>query len=366
MGSAPLPVVTPEDWGERYRAQRPLFEHLADRLHDLLQVLLDAAPIDIAALECRTKTVESFVGKLYRKAQKYGDPLNEVTDLVGVRVITYYIEDLDVVGELIADEFDVDWANSVNPAQSVEPDKFGYVAPSYVVRLSAARRALSEWSSYADSRAEIQVRTIAQHAWAAVDHKLRYKRGDDAPPELQRDLSRLSALFELADKEFSDIRTRMADITASYTERVGRGELQIDLNRDSLQSYLGAGDQAETLIRLATEAGWLFPTEDHFLAKEDYVERLLRAASASGFREIAQLAEFLSTQLARPWTVEALSVIHAKSVEHGYTPYAVPEDVLAVLLAYWGRTPNALDETNLHEAIRQGVADAIAAAPDEL
>lgn len=366
MVSTPPPEATPEEWGERYRAQRPLFEQFSERLYTLVEVLLDAAPIDVAALEARAKTVDSFVEKIYRKGQKYGDPLNEVTDLSGIRIITYYHEDLDLVGDLIASEFEVDWPNSIDPSQSMEPDKFGYRAPSYVVRLNTARRDLAEWSPYASCRAEIQLRTIAQHAWAAVDHKLRYKRGDDAPPELQRDLSRLSALFELADKEFSDIRKRMADLAASYSESVGRGELQINLNRDSLQTYLQASDWDVTLARIAAEEGWLEATGgERFLISDTFLERLLRVTTGTGFREIAQLDEFLSTQMDRPWVVEALSAIREHANEHGYVPYAVPEDVLALLLAYWGRAPDVFADTNLHHAIHQGLAEAIADAPDE-
>jgi putative GTP pyrophosphokinase len=63
---------------------------------------------------------------------------------------------------------------------------------------------------YADIRAEIQVRTALQHAWSAVHHKLEYKSSTEAPPELRRRLFRLSALFELADEQFSELRDARA------------------------------------------------------------------------------------------------------------------------------------------------------------
>jgi ppGpp synthetase/RelA/SpoT-type nucleotidyltranferase len=361
------PDVTPEDWGERYRSERPLYVQFADRLYELLERLLHETPIEVASLERRAKTVDSFVGKLYRKGQKYRDPLNEVTDLAGVRIITYYHEDLEAVGALVVAEFDVDEANSIAPAQSMEPDRFGYVAPSYVVTLDAARLGLGEWARFAGCKAEIQIRTIAQHAWAAVDHKLRYKRGDEAPPELQRDLSRLSALFELADKEFSDIRKRMAALAASYSESVQKGRLQLNLNRDSLTAFLGGSPWPALLSQRAVEAGWRV---NQPIAPEDidlHLARLLRAAAAVGFEEVEQLHDFLSTQLGRPWAGDALRQIAQHSAAHGYIPFAVPEDVLALLLAYWGRDSLETEfaETGLNTSIQLGLNEAIESAPEE-
>lgn len=54
------------------------------------------------------------------------------------------------------------------------------------------------------SAVEIQIRTIIQHAWSSLDHRIIYKQ--DVPDELSRAVERLAALFEIADSEFMQIR----------------------------------------------------------------------------------------------------------------------------------------------------------------
>jgi putative GTP pyrophosphokinase len=53
---------------------------------------------------------------------------------------------------------------------------------------------------------EIQVRTIAQDAWASISHYLDYKKESVIPNELKRDFHALSGLFYVADTHFSFIR----------------------------------------------------------------------------------------------------------------------------------------------------------------
>ena len=52
--------------------------------------------------------------------------VTEVTDLVGLRIITYYREDVTRVGEILKKEFQIDATNSVDKAAALDPDRFGY------------------------------------------------------------------------------------------------------------------------------------------------------------------------------------------------------------------------------------------------
>jgi putative GTP pyrophosphokinase len=204
--------LSPDEWGSRYRAIRGTCESMTGRLRSLVADLLAEAGIDVIQIESRTKDLDSFTEKISRKRAKYANPLTEITDLVGLRIITYYREDVAAVGEVLRGEFQIDATNSVDKAASLDPDRFGYSSVHYVVSLSPDRRRLVEWRPYAGMRAEIQVRTALQHAWSAVNHKLDYKSPTEVPRELRRRLFRLSALFELADEEFSELRDERARI----------------------------------------------------------------------------------------------------------------------------------------------------------
>jgi ppGpp synthetase/RelA/SpoT-type nucleotidyltranferase len=97
---------------------------------------------------------------------------------------------------MIEEEFTIDKDNSLDKRKELRSNEFGYLSVHYVVSLSPARAALGEYKNYASLRAEIQVRTVLQHAWAAVDHRLRYKSETDAPEHLRRRLFLLSGLLK--------------------------------------------------------------------------------------------------------------------------------------------------------------------------
>lgn len=189
-----------EEWESIYREKYSLYETYANKLTDLLNNILKNHNINISQIDSRTKGIESFINKINKKEKEYKDPLIEITDLVGIRIITYYIEDVYKIGKLVKNEFNIDLANSVDKSEVLDPDKFGYLSNHYIISLKESRGKLTEWKNFKNLKAEIQVRTILQHAWAAIDHKLRYKTIIEIPNNLKRKLFRLSAILELADE----------------------------------------------------------------------------------------------------------------------------------------------------------------------
>ena len=227
---------------------------------------------------------------------KYANPLAEVTDLVGLRIITYYREDVTRVGEILKKEFQIDATNSVDKAAGLDPDRFGYTSVHYVVSLSADRRKLVEWRPYAHLRAEIQVRTALQHAWSAVNHKLDYKSPTEVPRELRRRLFRLSALFELADEQFSELRDARARIASEYAQDVRGGQLNIPLDEASITAYLQDGGRRDIIARMVTESGGqIVMPEDRRLVRDR--RDLLRLLNRVGLTTIAQLDSYLAAEI---------------------------------------------------------------------
>lgn len=89
---------TPEEWGADFRMVRPRIAAFTNDLRGPLEHHLENEEID-AQIEHRTKAVDSFIEKIHRKNEKYNDPLNEITDLCGLRIICYYLEDVARVGK---------------------------------------------------------------------------------------------------------------------------------------------------------------------------------------------------------------------------------------------------------------------------
>ncbi|MER2541567.1 MAG: hypothetical protein ABTQ26_20175 [Azonexus sp.] len=221
----------------RFAEERPRYEKLTLKLQSLLRDLLASEGIE-ATFDARTKSVESFDEKVARPGKAYQNPIDEITDLSGVRVVLRTLEDVSRVESLIDREFLVDAERSVKKSEQLDEDRFGYLSEHYIIQIKVPRSQLREWEGLSNLKAEIQVRTILQHAWAAVQHSLDYKSEYDIPKQLRRRLFRLSALFELADQELDQISLDARNLFAQYAAQVKSDDGDIELNTDSLRAYL--------------------------------------------------------------------------------------------------------------------------------
>lgn len=212
---------------QEYRDNLPRFEKEAAVAFEKLKQTIDDAGIHVAALEYRVKTEDSLAGKLELKGNKY-KTLADITDIIGIRVITFYSDDVDKVSSAIDRHFDIDWKNTIDKRKLHEIDSFGYMSLHYIC-------------SQGDFpyRFEIQIRTILQHAWANINHDTGYKSGVEVPKGYLRNLNRLAGMLELADEQFSRIRSELADYRRRVKALVASGNLdEVPLDGDSYRSYL--------------------------------------------------------------------------------------------------------------------------------
>ncbi|MFD1258185.1 hypothetical protein ACFQ3S_15360 [Mucilaginibacter terrae] len=81
-----------EDTVQWYAQNRGLYKKLSTKIHNILLELLEKENITVHAINNRTKDVDSFKNKI--DGLKYDDPLNQITDLAGIRIIAYVEDDL--------------------------------------------------------------------------------------------------------------------------------------------------------------------------------------------------------------------------------------------------------------------------------
>jgi len=199
------------------------FQGLCDYLQSVLPALLKSHKIRFHKLEGRVKKRKSLEEKLTRPDKNY-TTLDNVTDICGLRIITHYKSEVDQIATIIEREFAIDRDNSVDKRIYTDPDRFGYVSLHYVISLPEARLTLTECKAWKGYKAEIQIRTILEHAWAEIEHDLGFKSSVAVPREVKRRFARLAALLELADDEFADdefagIKADLAQYTAKVSER---------------------------------------------------------------------------------------------------------------------------------------------------
>ena len=214
---------------EEFRESLPELEKLKEQVLATLREALDRNGLIVTAVEARVKTEESLAGKLALKGGKYAT-LDEVTDLVGARIITFYTDDVDRIAAMTEQLFEVDWNNSVDKRMLHQLDSFGYNSLHYICRVPGYH-----------FRFELQLRTTLQHAWAAINHDTGYKSGIEIPRMYMRRMNRLAGLLELADDEFSRIRSEITDYRRRVHQLVQNGKLDdVLLDGDTFRSYLQA------------------------------------------------------------------------------------------------------------------------------
>lgn len=214
---------------------RPRYEQLCNEAAYILQKRLDDQNVEYSAITCRAKTLSSFVEKLSRK--HYADPLNDVTDLAGVRIVYLYKSDLSTIEKMIEADFDVE--EKVDKLEEQESDRFGYGALHYLVRLGR-KSAGARYDDLKGLICEMQIRTVLQDAWAILNHHLSYKQESDVPKHLRREISSLSGSLEIADNTFDRIRASRKKYGRTIRKKLtSKSEfLNQELNLDTFMEFL--------------------------------------------------------------------------------------------------------------------------------
>jgi putative GTP pyrophosphokinase len=214
--------------------QRAAYKNLCAEVAYILSRQLNNAQIEFSTITHRAKTLDSFLEKIQRK--NYQDPIEEMTDFAGVRVVCLYIDDLPKVEKIIAEHFEI--VEKIDKLTNKFKESFGYGAIHFVVKLGET----SSGARYDDLKnfvCEIQTRTVLQDAWAIIDHHLVYKNESNIPSVLRKKLNLLARNFESADEEFKRIRNeREAYLTNIEESKITSAQfLENELNLDSFVRY---------------------------------------------------------------------------------------------------------------------------------
>src|SRR5262249_8568275 len=158
-----------------YRRLRHLYADFAECVQGILRHGLHSHRVKVASVDARAKDVESFARKAATPwtsdplRPKYPDPLRDITDLAGVRGITFCPRAIEEVERVIRSELEVVEKDDKGDALDRE-ERFGYDSVHFLVRLRPERAASPPWARYEGLVGEVQVRTILQHAWAEIEH----------------------------------------------------------------------------------------------------------------------------------------------------------------------------------------------------
>lgn len=275
--------MTPEALRTQYTHLRDRASRFAAALQHQLLTLIEANSITLAVpLEGRVKNWDSIEEKMSRKSLRL-DSILDLDDLIGVRVIVLFRRDLVGTDHLIRNTLQVE--QSEDTSERLAESQFGYQSLHYVARFPAGWLSIPTFHEFSDLRAEIQIRTVAQHIWAASSHKLQYKHEQSVPEPLRRSIYRVSALLETVDLEFD----RLLAERESYVEQQASSSSKDDvLNVDILGSVLTELLPAQNKKEPEDYADLLVDLQHFDVSTEDALRAMLAKHMAAVLREDAR------------------------------------------------------------------------------
>ena len=248
----------------------PMFEEMRKVVEQALRDMARKNNIYLTGLESRVKAIDSLAGKLELKGGKY-NMISDLTDLVGARVITFYIDEIDKVAALVDKVFEVDWKNSVDKRKMHELDSFGYNSLHYICSIPKSLYYNEKYPEINEFRFEVQMRSALQHVWATLNHDTGYKTGVEVPYEYLRNMNRLAGMLELADEQFSLIRSGINDYRRKVQALVHDGNFDdVKLDGDTFKSYL----RLKPFAQLTTKIASLNQAEVHETSSMQYLAAL--------------------------------------------------------------------------------------------
>ena len=343
----PSPAPTPEVPVDRdpvrhavqeYAAMQPELREATDRFVALVTTLLDDAGINYLSVSGRAKSVASFAAKADRSVNGrplFPDPLTQITDQIGVRVITYLQSDVMAVADLLSDQLAVLDDRDMGQETASE-GRFGYASRHLLVAPEAGRSTPAAYDALHERPAQVQVRTVLQHAWAEFEHAIRYKGTipEEHVPDLDRRFTLAAGLLELADREFTLIRDRLqATVPEQHPEA------------DHTDPRISAQDLATFLASQYADAGW--SRTDHYA----WVSGLLLELGITSLDELAGLLTSVDS-----------SVINAR-MGYRYPPGAVRR-LDDALLAVFGERYVALHGNDHRVGLLRTRLDRLSTPPE--
>ncbi len=223
---------------EQYKKNIPVYKKIEEIAVDAIKRKLAETGMVVDSVSSRIKTEESLEGKLNLKGDKY-NTIYEITDLVGVRVVTYYNDDVDKVAALVEHTFKIDRENSIDKRTARSYDSFGYMSLHFICRVPKELYFDPEKPEINNVPIELQMRTGLQNVWAMIMHDNGYKSDIEIPKDYFRRFSRLSGLLEIADAEFSSIRRELSEYRRKTLALIREKKFdEIELDGETFQQYL--------------------------------------------------------------------------------------------------------------------------------
>lgn len=249
-----------------YESEHDKWTQVAARLGALIADEMERLNLDVL-VQARAKTPGSFERKVRRIIRERAsfDYAKSIEDLAAVRIITHDRHDKEqaIAGFknlLRARGARTLEASTAEREHQLWPWEFAYRSHHLSFQLSEEFFDDSDcWSVSRGRWIELQVRTVAEHAWAAIDHEYRYKSIAPLSSRATRILFMLSAQLEAIDFQLENLRGMVLADLGPDGERLRAGDANVEINSANVQLMLSAREPIQHLLGRARDAGWDLP-----------------------------------------------------------------------------------------------------------
>lgn len=175
---------------------RQLETHLKDALSNVPRV---------DRISARAKSVDRFVQKATKiegGRAKYSDPMSQIQDQLGARIVTFYASDVPrIAGEVRRFFHPIE--NKVHVPET--ENEFGYIGEHFILVIPSDVLTNIEVTEESPTLFELQIKTLFQHAWAEAGHEIGYKPSVGLTPLHRRKMAFTAAQAWGADQIFDDL-----------------------------------------------------------------------------------------------------------------------------------------------------------------
>jgi putative GTP pyrophosphokinase len=191
-----------EAYRQRYEA---VLKPLASALENYLREIFQAEP-RIDRIAARPKSIDRFVAKasaVIGGRPRYSEPLRQIQDQIGARIITFYRSDVERVHAVVMRYFKAIELQDMVPESEWE---FGYFGRHFILLIPSDVISASLDKTMVPQFFELQIKTLFQHAWSEANHDLGYKPGlQPLTSDAKRRLAFTSAQAWGADRIFDEL-----------------------------------------------------------------------------------------------------------------------------------------------------------------
>jgi putative GTP pyrophosphokinase len=272
---------------KKYNEHKDTRTLVVEELHGRLALMLKNLTSH-PSIKSRVKNFDSFFKKYIKllKSSEMGSDKPRIADLLGIRVICPFMEDLAFVEEILRSNFEIIEVERKGSDYSFK--EFGYESTHVIIKIPLDM--LEKYGDFGTDAAEIQIRTILQDAWAEVEHELVYKaefNPFDFP--LKRKLAAVNASLSLADTIFQEVRDYQRSLNGQLDKRRDTFYKKADIFTDNIISL----DEKSVLEDYDDEVS-NNPSRDYLASSSSIDDLLLNALYAHNKNDFGLAIEIYS------------------------------------------------------------------------